>query len=282
MMAVMTHWSLPTRGQDMPCAELCLWALSAKYARQHFGKLVLSTDDDGARLLLDGLDIQVDELHLDLTGFNPGMVSAWSLGKIETYRLMGERGEPFCHVDGDVILLKPLPDELLDAPLFAQFSEGLLHGVYPLHILGPHFPALPEPVARGIRDNVQNAYNAGIVGGSDCELFARYGRGVLDAVRDPRNAPAAVLPGTMLTLFLEQYCFGAYAADRNVVTLLDAPGEHHIEKIVAASAKRCAEVGFVHFWGNSKRNPAYAERIFARTETELPGTLDRARALTAH
>ena len=278
MIAAMSHWSRPSRGQTMPLMELCLWALAAKFARQQFGKLVLYTDSNGAKLLVDILGIQVDELHLDLEHFAPPLQGAWSLGKIETYRLLAERGEPFCHVDGDVVLLKRPPQQLLAAPIFCQFSERHLHDVYPLHIIQPQFPKLDPTLESHMTRRMQNAYNLGIVGGTDYDFFREYARGVLTAAHDFENLRASRLSDNTLTLFLEQYTFGAYAESKSVATLLPAPLQHDSAILAREMLPQLTELGFVHFWGNSKRDPRHFDRILNRAELELPGVTLRAQS----
>jgi len=89
-------------------------------------------DDEGARILIDGLGL--DFLHVSrelniLDKYDP----AWpALGKLFAYKL---QTAPFVHIDSDVFLWKPLPPEVTSAPVCAQNPEFFAIGYSDCYLL---------------------------------------------------------------------------------------------------------------------------------------------------
>jgi Family of unknown function (DUF6734) len=93
---------------------------SLQTARKHYGKTSLFTDDEGARILIDGIGLEFDTVSVDLNELAHSDPEWWTLGKMMTYRA---QTEPFVHIDEDVFLWQRLPRELEQAPVFAQNAE---------------------------------------------------------------------------------------------------------------------------------------------------------------
>jgi Family of unknown function (DUF6734) len=92
--------------------QLLAWTLSFQTARKHYGKTSLFTDDEGARILIDGIGLEFDTVSVDLNELAHSDPEWWTLGKMMTYRA---QAEPFVHIDEDVFLWQRLPREL-DVP----------------------------------------------------------------------------------------------------------------------------------------------------------------------
>ncbi len=122
MRAVWSYWRKPHRAGQCHAwpSELhhaLSWSLSLQEARKHYSDTWIYTDDEGARLLVDQLQLPFAHVHTDLNALrrrNPGW---WTLGKLHTCRL---QTEPFVHLDYDAFLWLPLPEDLLVADVFAQ------------------------------------------------------------------------------------------------------------------------------------------------------------------
>lgn len=158
---------------------LTSWILSAHYAKQQFSDLRLFTDSLGARCaeILQLPYVQVDRLLDELTNTPEEL---WACGKMLT---ISYQHEPFVHLDCDVVLVAPLPQPLLNAPVMCQQMEvgpehwrfygpaaKLLVETFPGEF--PHHETLlksPERFA---------AANCGIVGGADVELLTSFARRV--------------------------------------------------------------------------------------------------------
>ncbi len=85
MRAVWSLWTVPRRSGGWSRWEHdrfdCLsWILSVGMARRHFNQLALHTDDDGARLLIDGLGLGFDHLNVSLNSLDSSDPDWWMQG----------------------------------------------------------------------------------------------------------------------------------------------------------------------------------------------------------
>src|SRR5512144_869064 len=114
MRAVWSFWSKPYAAHRVRVwasekHHRLSWILSLERARRHYRPTVLYTDDDGVRLLVDGLGLDFDAVHTTLNALSATDPEWWALGKLYAYR---SQSEAFVHVDNDVFLWKRLPTEL--------------------------------------------------------------------------------------------------------------------------------------------------------------------------
>jgi hypothetical protein len=125
MRIVWSLWTLPIfNGLGTRWLEvkywLYSWILSFECVRKHYSETVLVTDDDGAFLLVDGLGLDFSEVNTDLNSLKYYNPKLWAMGKLHAYRL---QDVPFLHLDSDVFLWEPLPNQFIEAPVFAQSPE---------------------------------------------------------------------------------------------------------------------------------------------------------------
>lgn len=182
MRIVQTFWTAgrnPLKhsfGWLRPEYNLMSWALSCLSLRKHYEEVALYTDMQGKHVLIDQLHLPYTEVNVvyDETLCLP---LHWAYSKIKTYSL---QTKPFLHVDGDVFLPTPIPDEVISAPLIAQNREigtayyrTMMQRVF-------HNPdiKLPDYVRRGLDDGSLASYNMGVFGGSDLDFIQRYCREV--------------------------------------------------------------------------------------------------------
>lgn len=248
MIAVHSRW----RGGDLTRGEAACWLLSLALARAHFPRVILVADAANAERM-SSVGARYDAVHevLDTLPDSP----AWALGKLAAYKHVAENMGPFCHIDGDVFLTKPLPQRVLGAGVFAERLElwdkripSWRDGCYDLHLAG-----------KSRRGQPPRAYCAGILGGNDTERIAAYASRALDA------APAwAGVEGTTASVMLEQF---ALADFEPVETLFPPwPGEAAI-----------CEAGYIHLQGHAKRNSTNlraVERWLAAYDPEAARVVD--------
>ena len=103
--------------------HLFSWVLSLETVRKHFPRTAVFTDDEGARLLIDQLGLEFDEVSTELNALDQHDADWWALGKVWTYRA---QSEPFIHFDSDVFLWNALPDLLTSASVIAQNPDVFL------------------------------------------------------------------------------------------------------------------------------------------------------------
>jgi len=135
---------------------------------KHYGKCRLITDSHSKSFFED---VGFTEITTELDCLSPSV--NWALGKLHAYKVMASEGKPFCHVDYDVFLWKPLPEELLTSPVFCQSVENKVYDLYAFsmfekHHVNRHF------VVDTARRNYQRSYNVGIFGGSDLSFIKKY------------------------------------------------------------------------------------------------------------
>src|ERR1700728_571827 len=125
MRGVWSYWSTPYRvhrrstwASDLH--HLLSWVLSVETARQHYTETALVTDDEGARMLVDGLGLRFSDVSTELNALHDHDPAWWSIGKIYAYRL---QTKPFIHIDSDMYLWKRLSPLLESADVFAQNEE---------------------------------------------------------------------------------------------------------------------------------------------------------------
>jgi hypothetical protein len=177
--AYITCWSAGYHTQD--AFNYNLYQLSAYYLKKNHGGANLITDTRGAGYL-EGIEFNSVDTSLDSLPTEMGSV-IWSLGKIAAYGVIAEKGEPFIHVDNDVFLMKPLPDELLKSRAFAQHKETQVTGPWELDRYHRELPTKGELAFYQTHD----AANMGLFGGTDLDFVNRYSRDACALALDRQN-----------------------------------------------------------------------------------------------
>jgi hypothetical protein len=77
------------------------WILSLELAKRHYPDTMLVTDDQGRRILVDGLGLQFGNISTELNSLIGHDSGWWNTGKLFAYRLLKV---PFLHLDSDVFL----------------------------------------------------------------------------------------------------------------------------------------------------------------------------------
>ena len=161
-------------GFGWPHAEynLMSWALSCLSLREHYDEVVLYTDSAGKRILIDELHLPYTDVQVVFDDF-PCLPQHWALAKIKTYSL---QTKPFLHVDGDIYVPHPLPEDVLAAPLIAQNREiGTVYYRRMMdRILSHPDIKLPDYIEQGLREESIASYNMGFFGGRDLDFIHRY------------------------------------------------------------------------------------------------------------
>ena len=288
MYAVWSHWSRPFAmcggGWPTRAHYLMSCVLSVETARSHFERTRLVTDSAGAKMLVDGVGLEFDDVQLDLSEideFDP----AWRhLGKIQAYRT---QYEPFVHIDNDVYLWNGLPERLMGADVLAQNPEhftdasdyyelGELEGIrrYP-------YGWLPKEVewCRSLHGDHQRSLNTGIYGGHRVDFIRYCAELAFEMVEHPGNRVA--ITGIedkyrfigILEMFLPAACIEYHTARprspfRTIKpqTLFDS----------AEDAYRDGEAkSYTHMIGRSKARLAYARKLESRVRSYYPRHYER-------
>jgi hypothetical protein len=250
----------------------------------------LYTDDEGARLLVDGLGLAFEHVATPLNvlaGQNPGW---WALGKVLTYSL---QEEPFVHIDNDVYLWSALPERLAHADVIAQNPEAfdssdLFENNY-------YRPDLMQQSIRAVngwiptelseytpRSGTPRAACCGIVGGRRVDFLRHYANQVMRMVDHTSNRPVwPILRDKLnlesLNIIFEQHLLVAcldYHKSRAESPYAGVRIEYLFSNFSDATL-RAAETGFTHLIGEAKQNAQLLARLENRVRTDFPTYYER-------
>lgn len=269
MRIVQTFW---TAGKDPlhesfgwlhPEYNLMSWALSCLSLRAHYDEVALYTDSVGKHLLIDKLKLPYTEVNVVFDDFEC-LPQHWALSKIKTYSL---QTEPFLHVDGDVYISKPLPEDVIHSPLVAQNRE--IGTSYYKHMMNriqsrPEIK-LPEYVVKGLNEESVASYNMGFFGGTDVDFIQRYCDEVFHFMdSNNMNDPTSIGANLDCNVFFEQVIFAVYA-DREKRKVASVLGKDMHDKGYTRSEfcnlKHFDRYPFFHLLGGHKRNHENTEML---------------------
>jgi hypothetical protein len=289
MNAVWSFWSKPylNARKSMWCSEkqhLLSWILSLQQARKFFGRTVLFTDDYGARMLVDGLQLEFDGVSTSLDTLNDHDPKWWALGKIYTY---SSQHEPFIHIDNDAFLWKPLPVNS-DTGLFAQNPDYFKVGTsyyMPEQIellIEKHGGWLPrEWIWYRSSGLPQRAESCGVFGGGNTEFINYYAKLALEMIEHAANTNLWTTLGEQVerNILVEQYllsaCIEHYKNQQDGCNQsLDI---HYLFNSLddAFDPRKAADAGYTHLVADTKKNKALAKDLERRVEKDYPDAFEK-------
>ncbi|MBZ5506411.1 MAG: hypothetical protein LAO78_13200 [Acidobacteriia bacterium] len=291
MRAVWSFWTKPhfsdrRSGWHQDWHHWLAWGLSFYAARQHYSETCLVTDDVGARILVEQLQLPFERVSTALNTLKDQDPRWWALGKIEAYR---RQRAPFVHIDTDVFLWKPLPADVAAADVFAQNPEPIGRDAFcyrPEELeqaLG--FPAqgwLPKEWS-WYRRNAEfpRAECCGVFGGCNIDFIHHYASTAMRLLSHPKNSRGlAVLSNKVMhMILLEQYLLTAcieYHRNRrgspyngvDIRYLFDTIGD-------LSRPERSTELGYTHLASGSKGEARICRQLELRVKRDLPEHYDR-------
>ena len=288
--AVWSFWTKPYRaGRDASWADdwyhWLAWGLSVHAARQHYPETVLVTDEAGARVLVDALELPFTEVSTALNDLQADP-DWWALGKLEAYR---RQADPFVHIDADVFLWTPLNPALSAAPVFAQNPEPI-----PSLSTSYYRPDLLEAVIAPERLPVEwtwyrraradwRAECCGVFGGARVDFIQHYAAEALKIATDARNRPGLARLGDKIghMILLEQYLLSAcleYHAEQPGSAFSDVHIRYVFEGVEQAYDPSAAQAaGYTHLAAGTKRNRRVCRDLERRVRQDLPRFYERCR-----
>lgn len=200
--------------------NLNLYKVCALALLRLYGEVHLVTDKRGAIFLKK---IPFTTVDTSLENLPKNIDILWSLGKIYTYKIMADKGEPFFHVDHDLILGSKLPEDFINSEVFASHHEYKAFWEYEVRefyniIINKYYMKniLPEI-----------AYNTCIFGGRDLEFIKHYSSEVMRLSLDEKNIKAIqkhlFSRWWSPACIIEQYGLSSISAlkNKNITTLLN-------------------------------------------------------------
>ena len=291
MNAVWSFWTKPYfgKGRERWYSEFhhwLAWGLSFYTARRFYPDTCLVTDDAGAEILIDGLQLPFGKVTTALNRLEDQDPEWWALGKLETYRL---QNAPFVHLDPDVFLWKPLAAELEAADVFTQNPLPVIPG-FTLHqpaeleeVLGhPSAGWLPkEWVWYRRQKSNQRAECCGVVGGTRLDFINEYASSVLRLVADPRNSTSFQSSSRKAAhmFLIEEYILTAcleYHRRRRRSPYYGIEIRYMFPTLEDAyNPEYTTRAGFTHLAGPAKKDAALARRLEERVRQDLPRFYER-------
>lgn len=180
--AIYTFWSKPEKKASYAWASpqmmLNSWIASVGYARKHFKTIVLRTDKDGLKMLVDGIGIEFDEVVISLENIDETKYP-WTICKLLSYRDEARRG-PATHLDFDLYVRELKDVSIFDSPIFCQNMEPNVVGTS--HYEDSDVLGMKDVPAWYLRWRVENknAPNCGIIGWNNCEFMEWFATQAID------------------------------------------------------------------------------------------------------
>jgi hypothetical protein len=230
MRIVQTFWTAgrdPLKyafGWSHPEYNLMSWALSCLSLREHYDEVALYTDQEGYDVLINKLHLPYTEVNV-VYDKNLCLPHHWAYAKIKTYSM---QTKPFIHVDGDVYLPHPIPEDIANAPLIAQNREigtEYYRSIIDRLLIYPEI-ILPEYVQKGLSEQSVPSYNMGLFGGCDLDFIQRYCKEVEEFMStNGMNDRSERVSRIDCNVFFEQILFAVFADSerREVASLLERP-----------------------------------------------------------
>lgn len=156
--------------------KLCFFHL-----KKHFNDINFITDSFSKNFFKD---IPWTSVSTILDDIPDNYLDLWNLSKIYALKYIAEKNEPFIHLDGDVILWKPLPEDIINAEVFAQCPEDTNKHKYELDKFQKFCPN--KSIFKKLKFN-PIAYNMGIFGGSNLDFINGYAKEILKIVMHKDN-----------------------------------------------------------------------------------------------
>ena len=283
MIAVWSFWSKPylsCRKQIRTTEKhhLLAWILSVQLARKHFRKTRLVTDEYGARMLVDGLRLEFDEVQIVLNELDRQDSKWWALGKIYAYRL---QDAPFIHIDSDVFLWKPLPvtshtQVFAQNPEYFQLGESFYKPDELSELVRQQGGWLPKEWQwYQSQGNIQQAECCGIFGGCAIEFIHYYADLAIRTIEHDANRSVWQTLGDAIerNILLEQHLLSACISHRNHQDISRQPIT--MEYLFACeadafNAEKSAAAGYTHLIADTKKNAIVADNLEQRVKKDYP------------
>jgi hypothetical protein len=290
MRAVWSFWSAPYRAHYHRLwysekHHLLSWVLSVGEASQHYPDTWLFTDSQGARMLVDSLELPFRHVDLRFDALLPASYDNewWVLGKLKTYEA---QTAPFLHLDNDVFLWNPLPATVTAAPVFAQNPETFYFEDQSLYRLEPFLKGierfsgwLPREWLWYVEQRGNRALCSGIFGGHNLDFIRHYARCAIEVICHASNQAVWPTLGVRDNILVEQYFLAAcleyhlqnkLSRHRGVEAAYLFPSS-----IEAFDPEYSTKAGYTHLIGDAKDNRSIANSLERRVRCDYPDAYER-------
>lgn len=152
------------------------------HLKKHFSEIYFITDSESKSFFQNipwtNISTELDSMPLDYP-------EVWSLSKILVYEMIAKKGDPFIHVDNDVILWKNLPERILKSDVFVQSPEVVEKHKYEIN---KFIKNCPDKSIFKFINYPDISYNMGVFGGNDLKFILDYSTAAKNFVLSEENA----------------------------------------------------------------------------------------------
>ncbi|AUC13922.1 hypothetical protein BTO06_01580 [Tenacibaculum sp. SZ-18] len=243
-------------------------ALSCLSFKEFYPEVELYTDTHGKKLLLDQLKLPYTKVHVTLEEINSYNPKLWALGKIVTY---AQQDKPFLHADTDVYIWRKFDSELTSSELFTQNLEVNFPAYQDaFNEILKRFDWIPTELINVLYQN-QNiqAFNAGIIGGSNYSFFKQLKDRAFDFIHKNEHLLNTIDIGIFNTIFEQQLGF-AIAQKKKI------PISYYLNKVDSDFSQVInfhtvpVSSSYVHCIGYAKKSIFACEQLEARLKYHFP------------
>ena len=291
MKIVQSFWSLPCKQNNINDLfgrngggwisekyHAMSWALSCLKFKGFYRDVELNTDFDGARWLIDELNLPYSNVVYGLNQMPNYDPSLWALAKIFT---ISQQNTPFLHVDSDVYIWEPFKTEFINNNLCVQnieYEEKFENqfGIYINSItkLKNKLFSLPK----FIEDVLSNykitgrieAYNTGIVGGQNLDFLKLYSNFIFEFLNTNKDRD---IESSDMNL-IEQLFLFCLAQNNGIIVKPLFGKEKAVDKNAYFSMAQFNLTPlvnkYIHVVGQGKKNNTYCSQVALRLRYEFP------------
>lgn len=267
MKIVQSLWTAPIKGRLIEESRVKGGWLSEKYhhysmalscclLKQFYSEVELITDESGAELLVEHLQLPYSRINSCLDEKLKGCPDIlWVLPKLCAYEM---QDTPFIHVDGDVYTWAPFDIADYDKRhfLIAQNPELEHHDAYekPLAHFQATLQALPDCLrSSATTSSLLTAVNAGVLGGADIKFINDFASQALELITKNRDCLAKDPFAGFANTVIEQFFFKQLAETKNkkISYLFDKVGSDFKETLYFDQVP--ITTTYIHVLGKAKQ-----------------------------
>lgn len=178
----MSHWSKPFADGFSTKETYKYMSLSVKLLKKYYKEINLITDYEGEK---NFKDLGWASLECPLEDLNSEYQEVWSLGKLKSFNIIANKGEPFIHIDYDFYVFEDFLKKISKAQVFFQSKEDVKRLSYNVSA----FKNLcPNKYLNSPNINFNDiGYNCGIIGGNNLNFFSEYSSRAMNMILDKEN-----------------------------------------------------------------------------------------------
>ena len=244
-------------------------ALSVLCASRHFKEVQFISSSWGVDVITQ-LNLPITSYSNKLDEMKSVPREFWAYGKLLAYC---EQKTPFVHIDNDVFLWEPLPKRILTARLCFQSHEPFDQDGYQYYDMLKRCWDKAPTRPRIIMDNevTDFAYNCGICGGHDLDIFEEHRKYSAEYIFAPENQDLFFRRFRHVlvhqNLFHEQYFLACLIKAHNLRSQV---------RVLNADALEIANhMRYTHLWGTTKNDKGMMARVRLRLRDEDRALFDR-------